>query len=511
MRLLIYILACLLFSSHALAATCPTTITDGTTVSCNPVVQYGITWTFSTDVTVGQFVTGDYFVVGSVTVASVSPAWDGSKNGSTLNPAAGLGTQGLDGRIGATVDEFSFDAALRTDVTNLSLIAGDSLLSTIGNTDGDPKNNSTVRWDGSSESYGFIDAAAILTVVATVPPAGTFRPAYVDRSHTLYNTTDVRYDLLPALSTTGVTLPDHSWGAADAYYSRAFQRPWLYHGPDFLGRQIHPQQNMLGYHENVGLQLGEGMVVLMSDLVSTDTINGFIQVGIDSYHIATAKSLDSAIFAQALVLAGVLLDDSDIYNFFTDNIDVSDSRAMEKFFFPSDRAIGTSECWTGWDYAANGYAECPMFSKQVGEEYEHLHPSAWTCYEPHCKGEVYRTQHDVYPQVSLVLGLILADVQSPVDVMSKMRTPSLLPYITRWMDEGFTTGEYLSTGRTYYEEFQYYKPTTIYSLNYQSGGTAFVDEMWVSYGGMGPATPLPGGRWSSGGTALLGTGTGVLQ
>ena len=37
------------------------------------VTQYGITWTFDKKVKVGQFVNGDYYVVGPVTVTGITP------------------------------------------------------------------------------------------------------------------------------------------------------------------------------------------------------------------------------------------------------------------------------------------------------------------------------------------------------------------------------------------------------------------------------------------------------
>ena len=38
------------------------------------VTQYGITWTFDKEFRVGRFVTGDYYVVGPVTVKAINPA-----------------------------------------------------------------------------------------------------------------------------------------------------------------------------------------------------------------------------------------------------------------------------------------------------------------------------------------------------------------------------------------------------------------------------------------------------
>ena len=37
------------------------------------VTQYGITWTFEEEASVGRFITGDYYVVGPVTVVAIDP------------------------------------------------------------------------------------------------------------------------------------------------------------------------------------------------------------------------------------------------------------------------------------------------------------------------------------------------------------------------------------------------------------------------------------------------------
>jgi hypothetical protein len=50
------------------------------------LTQYGITWKFSKPARYGQFVNGDYWVLGPVEITEVSPGWDGSKNGSMLDP-----------------------------------------------------------------------------------------------------------------------------------------------------------------------------------------------------------------------------------------------------------------------------------------------------------------------------------------------------------------------------------------------------------------------------------------
>ena len=84
--------------------------------------QYGIPWTFAKPVPAGRFVTGDWWVVGPVTVDRVTPAPTADRHGSVVNPPAGS-TQGYDARIAG------FDASLRGTFP-LKLVPGESLVST---------------------------------------------------------------------------------------------------------------------------------------------------------------------------------------------------------------------------------------------------------------------------------------------------------------------------------------------------------------------------------------------
>jgi len=92
------------------------------------ISQYGITWYFDQEYETGRFVNGDYWIVGPVKLAAISPAWDGQKNGSMVNPDA-MDSHGYDGR--AT----SYDAALNKALNAgfpLDIEPGSSLVSTIG-------------------------------------------------------------------------------------------------------------------------------------------------------------------------------------------------------------------------------------------------------------------------------------------------------------------------------------------------------------------------------------------
>jgi hypothetical protein len=46
----------------------------------NTISQYGITWKFDREAHVGQFVNGDYYVVGPVTVVEIIPKPENGRN-----------------------------------------------------------------------------------------------------------------------------------------------------------------------------------------------------------------------------------------------------------------------------------------------------------------------------------------------------------------------------------------------------------------------------------------------
>jgi len=80
------------------------------------VTQNGITWTFDADCQVGQFYLGDWWVVGPVTISSISPGWDGQRNGSLIDPDASTDTQGY--RAGLDVQYVdSLNVATRLPLT----------------------------------------------------------------------------------------------------------------------------------------------------------------------------------------------------------------------------------------------------------------------------------------------------------------------------------------------------------------------------------------------------------
>lgn len=72
------------------------------------ITKDGITWSFSQPVPVGQFVNGDYYVVGPVTITSISPPPTTSSpymNGSVVDLPTANGKSGFDSRLNDGTDE----------------------------------------------------------------------------------------------------------------------------------------------------------------------------------------------------------------------------------------------------------------------------------------------------------------------------------------------------------------------------------------------------------------------
>jgi len=134
--------------------------------------QYGITWTFDHDYQTGQFANGDWWVVGPVTITRITPedtnlADDVDTNGTVINPMPDIASpylQSWDSRIaGGTTYHRALNVARHLPV---SVNAGNSLVSIAS----DPA--------GAGTDKLCINDVAILTVLASAPPAGSFRPPY---------------------------------------------------------------------------------------------------------------------------------------------------------------------------------------------------------------------------------------------------------------------------------------------------------------------------------------------
>jgi hypothetical protein len=232
------------------------------------VGQYGIVWTFSEEAMTGRFVTGDWWVVGPVTVTRVTPSPAEDKSGSVVKPPAG-GKQGYDARIAG------FDASLRASFP-LVLKPGDSLVSTDSLAKIGEKTPDTVP---GQYCRGPLRTAVVLTCLAEPPPQDAFRPAYVGNWREIFVASQLRRDRLPRLKAPGKV-------PSVASYERVLQRIWLDHMRGWSSRKMHPLENMPDYgREITNIVSDVALLVLLDDPRNEREalLLRYIQKGIDYY------------------------------------------------------------------------------------------------------------------------------------------------------------------------------------------------------------------------------------
>lgn len=244
------------------------------------ITQFGLTWHFARPVEAGTFANGDWWVVGPVTIDDISPGSTQSgtrvESGSVLNPSPMHGmVQGYDSSTYAQYRspgdyEPGLNVAFGVSTAQpLVVQPGSSLVSTIS----EPK--AAVRPQ--------LRTAAILTVLSSAPPAGSFRPPYSgSRKDVRFNESQLDTSRLARLKPTA-SVP--SFATLEA----AFRRPWLDHVPLWVGRYIHPSENMPDYGRNMAERIGTASLLLNLDVPDAqkhDLLVEFVQLGIDLYGVA---------------------------------------------------------------------------------------------------------------------------------------------------------------------------------------------------------------------------------
>lgn len=289
-------------------------IKTGTAAEADSISQYGITWTFDKAYPVGQFINGDWWVVGPVTVVKVSPEPGPAPAGEDVTSAKSIygdvmliddkrmrnGSMIVAGPDGVTPSGFNaqgYDSRSASYDSRLSisyprhLLPGQSLISS----------RSAERYkDGvlatpciigelfdlgqmcRPEEPIVLDTAAVLTCLDREPPADAFRPPYAGKDKPIYQARDIQWSRLPALKPTG-SMPDFSKMA------RAFERPWLDHCGNYLFANVCPAQNVRGYGGVYSYLTGAASLMLMTEAPREQKeklMIGMIQLGIDLHGLA---------------------------------------------------------------------------------------------------------------------------------------------------------------------------------------------------------------------------------
>lgn len=293
MRKIFLSICCLLFSAVLTAESAkPETRRE--------ISQYGITWTFDKPVQCGQFITGDWWVIGPVKIIKITPEpgpvrtdssrlvknrWGDTslktdtrmRNGSMVVYTAGF-SQGYDSRNSSYRESNSIKLPFDLG-TNLSLV------STISN-DSLPVDNfcKNIMWDAEKKVRVTLKTAAVLTCLTEIPPADAFRPPFAGKVKPVFRKKDIHWNLLPKLKPTG-EVP--SWEEFEGYFSRC----WIDHLMSWEQQELVPNENMPNYGREHARIVSLASMMLMLDVPKEKKEKlaiGFIQHGIDLYGTAMA-------------------------------------------------------------------------------------------------------------------------------------------------------------------------------------------------------------------------------
>ena len=263
------------------------------------ITQYGITWTFDRAYPTGVFVTGDPWVVGPVTIVSVTPAPTGTRNGSVVDPTGGH--QGYDDRGGeySAEENVTFPYVLEADR---------SLVSSISKPGGVEIRNA-----------GCLQAQAVLTAVSAPVSATTFRPAYAGTYKRYLDAAQLRTELLPDLAPPS-SAPDV--GELAVY----LDRPRVDHLSSWTIQDSCAEENWNngpGAHACYGREyatvVSEAALAVLLDTPERDELaRALIQIGIDNYGVLRAGGRWAADGGHhngrkwPIVFAARMLDDCDM-------------------------------------------------------------------------------------------------------------------------------------------------------------------------------------------------------
>lgn len=444
------------------------------------VSQYGITWTFEKPARVGQFVNGDWYVVGPVTIQAIAPQpLYGSdipkreldqmdkerkveqrvRNGFMLNPPAQM--------------RVAYDSGVRNwfdpsliQKLPVAMKPGDSLVSTISMPKGlvlaAPLRNKIER---GVEDSSPIRAAAVLTCVSGPQPADAFRPAFCDRQQRIYLARDLKRDLLPrAAGTKGRPKVEQ--------YARFTQRPWV--GTCFFGFE-EPVENMPQYGLEYGRVAGLSALLLCSDLAPEQReplLINYVQVGIDLGGMVRAGHPGWTGFGGhgsgrklPIVFAGLLLADEQLANI---------NQSFPKVSFGEDEQTAYGECWTGAKVVFAGHSGIDAATGvgrnrargQAWGPYEHTPPSEWK--EGQNTSESYRRCCTSVGWVAQALALRLLHAERA------WNHEAFFDYVDRWMgedDSAFVKTIKEATGHDHDKEW----------ARQGQAWDAFTNEMWARH------------------------------
>ena len=426
------------------------------------VTQNGITWTFEKPARVGQFINGDYYVLGPVTVTLIdpkplfgdevkTPVDQGSikeshykgklaRNGSTLNLPAVVEPN----KITKRTHRSGFDSRMDMDAYDweqfaklpVNMKAGDSLISSISN---EPLDR------------GFsIKALAVLTCLAEPQPADAFRPSYCKTAASkIYLARDLRRDLFLKLP-----VPESAAKLKPADLNDYFKGIWV----DTVGYgRAMPRKSFYG--PQIAEQGGGASLLLLLNYKPEEKeplLLNMVQVGIDLFGLLRggtewhSEGGGNAGRKWLIMFAGLMLDDKDMHSL-TRSFPEGRFHEDEQTVFCPVEFMGKKyeKGWTGAKviWAGHyGYYKGEFPKKKELDHYgpvELFHPADWPT--PWSEGsEGYRRGTTSGAWVAEALAAHLLHVEKNWD------HDAFFAYVDRWMTEDDTPflGEMMKNAET---------------------------------------------------------------
>ncbi|MBS3119170.1 hypothetical protein J4417_05870, partial [Candidatus Woesearchaeota archaeon] len=254
------------------------------------ISQWNITWFFDKCYRVGNFVNGDYWVVGPVNIVNITPASTDIAgrvmHGSMINPSPANGSsQGYDSIMHqyGSINVNSYVASLNAARPNGMDLSASNPLQVKGNS----SLISTISFGVSTRPQ--TKSAAVLTVLDASPSVDSFRPAYSGNDkEIIYQVSNLNFSKL-------LKLPLTSGAPTPSSIEYKVAKPWIDHIPSFLARYQHPADNMQDYSRDFSED--ESIIALVLNLNYSDEekktlLISFVQLGIDNYrNILLGKDL----------------------------------------------------------------------------------------------------------------------------------------------------------------------------------------------------------------------------
>lgn len=428
----------------------PKTVTLDDLPLAQNVSQYGITWKFAVPVHVGQFINGDWYVVGPATIAGIDPKprfgsevttapfdereiheshFKGqyARNGSTLNLPAVVPPNKITTRTGRS----GFDSRIPMDAYDpgqftplpIALKPGDSLVSSISN-------------EPVDRGYP-IKAVAILTCVAAPQPADAFRPSFCQSATCkLYLARNLRRDLLLKLPR-----PASAAKVKPSEYAGYFQTPWI----DTVGYgRAMPRKKFQFYGPSIAEIVGDCTLLLSLDCPPEEKeplLITLVQTGIDLNGLLRggggwpAEGGGAAGRKWPILFAGLMLDDADMSALTKSHPSGRFHEDEQTAFCPLEFAGKTYEhSWTGarvvWTGHYAYYQGKWRTNKWTGtyDPVDLIPPSQWPV--PWAEGsEGYRRNNTSAAWVAEALAARLMHAEKLWD------HDAFFAYVDRWMTE----------------------------------------------------------------------------